>query len=120
METSSSSLAIVILLWLLGIGIFNVVYLVVTKKLKQIEWSKFIVSNIILLVLYLLVNFLSIAAFSGGGLVAFGITNLVLLFGAGLLGGLFVLKEDNKNAFIYALLFAGVFNLLWYRVVGAL
>lgn len=120
MKTSASSIIIALLMWYIGLGIYNAAYLAVTKRLKEVDWLKFATTTGIILALYALVNFLSIAIFSSGGLAVFGLTNIILLFGVGLVTALFILKEKVNNAIVYATLFTLFFNLLWYRVIGAL
>lgn len=117
MTTAFSSIITAVVIWYFLIGVYNISYLAISKKLNEIVWTNFLLTNLIILALYSLANFIAIAFFSGN-FILFGVTNVILVFGAGYLGGSFILKKDFKKALLYAAIFTIFLNLLWYKLIG--
>ncbi|MCL5093721.1 MAG: hypothetical protein M1355_01120 [Patescibacteria group bacterium] len=117
MGISSSSIIIVLLLWYVLLGIYNLGYLFATKRIKEVNWPKFILSVLTLTFLYALASFVTIAFFSSS-FALFAIFNTLLLLGVGFIEGFYVLKQRMNEAAIYSVIFVVLFSLLWYKILG--
>lgn len=110
---------ITLLLWFLLFSVFNAIYLSAKGKLKDIKVKKFLLFNLISLVLYTISVGFSILYFTQN-IILFRVISFVLVFITGFLIDKFIVNEKPKEVIIYASLFVLVFNLFWYELFGIL
>jgi len=118
MNTQASSVIIAIILWYFLIGIYNLSYAGITKKIQKLDWKKFILETLGMLVIYIVVNVVSIQLGSTLGKLTISGINVGLLFATGYLYTRYVVKYENKDALVYAGVFALIFNMYWYILFG--
>ena len=122
MNISATSIVITIFIWYLLIGIFNLVYLSVTKKLNDLNWLKFILESFGLVAVYFFVTAISFL-FAGSSSLSVPIfisINILALFVSVAAYARYVLKLENYQFIYYSLFFTLIFNLFWYRLLGVL
>ena len=120
MNTSASSVLLSVLVWYFLLGVYNIIFFSLTQKIKDLDWKKFILDTLGILVVYIIVNILSIQIAGESTIALFAIINAVLVLGAGYLYARFAMKLDNKKSLMYSGSFLVAFNLYWYVLVGIL
>lgn len=118
MNTSASSVILTFFLWYILLGVYNLAFFSFLKKLKGINWQRFLLETLGLLGVYILVNILSIQFGSGTGIMAFSILNLVLVAASAYGYSRYVMKLKDNDPIIYSVAFVVVFNLYWYVLAG--
>jgi len=108
---------ITLLIWFVLLGGFNAVYLSIQGKLKEVSYKKFLIFNSLTLLLYTVAVAFSVLYFTQNATL-FRSVNFILIFVTGFMIDKFLMNEDNKQSIIYGLVFAGVFNLFWYELLG--
>lgn len=117
MNVSTVSIFITVTLWYVLIGIYNIVYLGITKKLDSFDWKKFILETFGLVAVYFLLNSVSFQ-FGGNSRTVFIVSNILLILVCVFGYSRFVMKLEQKNSLVYTLVFTVIFNLYWYILFG--
>ena len=120
MNISTISIPIALTVWYILIGIYNLVYLWVTKEIPNLNWKKFIIETLSLLALYFVLTSLSFMVAGGSNLGTFYFTNIAFIFAGVLPFSIFFMKLETKKALIYSTIFTALFNLYWYSLFGVL
>ena len=120
MNTSPISIVITLFFWYILIGIYNLAYLGLTKKIGNLDWRKFILETLGLVFVYFVINAASVQIAGSQSVALFSILNAVLIFVLVLPYSKFIMKFETLDAAIYSLIFTLIFNLYWYSLFGIL
>lgn len=120
MNISGISIIITIFIWYLLIGIFNLAYLGITKKLNGLNWTRFILESFGLVAVYFFVNALTFLLAGSISVPLFMTVNALILFISVAIFARYVIKLEKYNFIYYSLVFTLIFNLAWYRLMGIL
>lgn len=120
MNTSPISIVITLFLWYVLVGIYNLAYRGLTKKIENLDWRKFILETLGLVFLYFAVNAASIQIAGSQSVATFSVLNAFLILVLVFPYSKFVMKLEALDAAIYGLVFTLIFNLYWYNLFGIL